>query len=94
MYAFLALQCSLLIAVFEWNKKDLCRFIIVCVCVRTRVHVCVRVCSMDLIAQYSRLSEEAAKRERRAVWKVQRMRLDEARVSFLQQDQQAIQVRC
>ncbi|KAI4886263.1 hypothetical protein NFI96_016349 [Prochilodus magdalenae] len=46
---------------------------------------------MDLIAQYSRLSEEAAKRERRAMWKVQRMRLDEPRVSFLQQDQQAIQ---
>uniref|UniRef100_A0A8B9RHP7 Gamma-tubulin complex component 6 n=1 Tax=Astyanax mexicanus TaxID=7994 RepID=A0A8B9RHP7_ASTMX len=44
---------------------------------------------MDLIAQYSRLSEEAAKRERRAMWKVQRMRLDEARVNFLQQDQQA-----
>uniref|UniRef100_A0A4W4GMG4 Gamma-tubulin complex component 6 n=1 Tax=Electrophorus electricus TaxID=8005 RepID=A0A4W4GMG4_ELEEL len=48
---------------------------------------------MDLIAQYSRLSEEAAKRERRAMWKVQRIRLDEARVGFLQQDQQAIQVR-
>ncbi|XP_049330328.1 gamma-tubulin complex component 6 isoform X1 [Astyanax mexicanus] len=46
---------------------------------------------MDLIAQYSRLSEEAAKRERRAMWKVQRMRLDEARVNFLQQDQQAVQ---
>ncbi|XP_017562238.1 gamma-tubulin complex component 6 [Pygocentrus nattereri] len=46
---------------------------------------------MDLIAQYSRLSEEAAKRERRAMWKVQRMRLDDARVTFLQQDQQAIQ---
>ncbi|XP_026857161.2 gamma-tubulin complex component 6 isoform X2 [Electrophorus electricus] len=46
---------------------------------------------MDLIAQYSRLSEEAAKRERRAMWKVQRIRLDEARVGFLQQDQQAIQ---
>uniref|UniRef100_A0A8B9KXM1 Gamma-tubulin complex component 6 n=1 Tax=Astyanax mexicanus TaxID=7994 RepID=A0A8B9KXM1_ASTMX len=38
-----------------------------------------------------RLSEEAAKRERRAMWKVQRMRLDEARVNFLQQDQQAVQ---
>ncbi|XP_076863069.1 gamma-tubulin complex component 6 [Brachyhypopomus gauderio] len=46
---------------------------------------------MDLIAQYSRLSEEAARRERRAMWKVQRMRLDEARASFLHQDQQAIQ---
>ncbi|XP_072528471.1 gamma-tubulin complex component 6 isoform X2 [Salminus brasiliensis] len=46
---------------------------------------------MDLIAQYSRLSEEAAKRERRAMWKIQRMRLDDARVNFLQQDHQAIQ---
>ncbi|KAK2834571.1 hypothetical protein Q7C36_015272 [Tachysurus vachellii] len=46
---------------------------------------------MDLIAQYSRLSEEAAKKERRAMWKVQRIRLHEARVNFLQQDQHAIQ---
>uniref|UniRef100_G3NIK9 Gamma-tubulin complex component 6 n=1 Tax=Gasterosteus aculeatus aculeatus TaxID=481459 RepID=G3NIK9_GASAC len=33
----------------------------------------------ELIDQYSRLSEEAAQRERRAMWQVQRMRLDEAR---------------
>ncbi|KAK3526127.1 hypothetical protein QTP70_016102 [Hemibagrus guttatus] len=46
---------------------------------------------MDLIAQYSRLSEEAAKKERRAMWKVQRIRLHEARVNFLQQDHQTIQ---
>ncbi|MCJ8736177.1 hypothetical protein PDJAM_G00255920 [Pangasius djambal] len=46
---------------------------------------------MDLIAQYSRLSEEAAKKERRAMWKVQRIRLHEARVNFLQQDQHTIQ---
>ncbi|KAM9496353.1 gamma-tubulin complex component 6 [Clarias gariepinus] len=46
---------------------------------------------MDLIAQYSRLSEEAAKKERRAMWKVQRIRLHEARVNFLQQDQRIIQ---
>uniref|UniRef100_A0A665X8I8 Gamma-tubulin complex component 6 n=1 Tax=Echeneis naucrates TaxID=173247 RepID=A0A665X8I8_ECHNA len=32
----------------------------------------------ELIAQYSRLSEDAARRERRAMWRVQRMRLDEA----------------
>lgn len=48
--------------------------------------------SMDLIAQYSRLSEEAAKKERRALWKVQRLRLHEARVNFLEQDQHTIQV--
>ncbi|XP_017340318.2 gamma-tubulin complex component 6 [Ictalurus punctatus] len=47
---------------------------------------------MDLIAQYSRLSEEAAKKERRALWKVQRLRLHEARVNFLEQDQHTIQV--
>ncbi|XP_056137900.1 gamma-tubulin complex component 6 [Lampris incognitus] len=40
----------------------------------------------ELIAQYSRLSEEAARRERRAMWRVQRMRLDEARAQFLMQD--------
>uniref|UniRef100_A0A667XMT3 Gamma-tubulin complex component 6 n=1 Tax=Myripristis murdjan TaxID=586833 RepID=A0A667XMT3_9TELE len=36
----------------------------------------------ELIAQYSRLSKEAAHRERRAMWRVQRMRLDEARAQF------------
>ncbi|KAF4081079.1 hypothetical protein AMELA_G00157360 [Ameiurus melas] len=46
---------------------------------------------MDLIAQYSRLSEEAAKKERRAMWKVQRFRLHGARVNFLQQDQHTLQ---
>ncbi|KAI7812260.1 putative gamma-tubulin complex component 6-like [Triplophysa rosa] len=42
---------------------------------------------MDLIAQYSQLSEAAARRELRAMWKVQRMKLDELRVNFLEQDQ-------
>uniref|UniRef100_A0A8C6TSU2 Gamma-tubulin complex component 6 n=1 Tax=Neogobius melanostomus TaxID=47308 RepID=A0A8C6TSU2_9GOBI len=42
----------------------------------------------ELIAQYSRLSAEAALRERRALWRVQRMRLDEARCQFLTQDKQ------
>uniref|UniRef100_A0A4W6D360 Gamma-tubulin complex component 6 n=1 Tax=Lates calcarifer TaxID=8187 RepID=A0A4W6D360_LATCA len=37
----------------------------------------------ELIAQYSRLSEEAARRERLAMWRVQRIRLDEARLLFL-----------
>ncbi|KAM9377115.1 gamma-tubulin complex component 6 [Pholidichthys leucotaenia] len=45
----------------------------------------------ELIAQYSRLSEEAARRERRAIWRVQRMRLDEARSQFLMADQQKTQ---
>uniref|UniRef100_A0A674PL92 Gamma-tubulin complex component 6 n=1 Tax=Takifugu rubripes TaxID=31033 RepID=A0A674PL92_TAKRU len=36
----------------------------------------------ELIAQYSRLTEEAAHRERRAMWRVQRLRLDEARARF------------
>uniref|UniRef100_A0A8D3CHN8 Gamma-tubulin complex component 6 n=1 Tax=Scophthalmus maximus TaxID=52904 RepID=A0A8D3CHN8_SCOMX len=42
----------------------------------------------ELIAQYSRLSEEAAHRERRAMWRVQRMRLDEARAQFFIHDRQ------
>nr|XP_002667047.4 gamma-tubulin complex component 6 [Danio rerio] len=46
---------------------------------------------MDLIAQYSQLSEAAARRELRAMWKVQRMKLDEQRVSFLQKEQHNIQ---
>ncbi|KAK7891645.1 hypothetical protein WMY93_023608 [Mugilogobius chulae] len=45
----------------------------------------------ELIAQYSRLSEEAALRERRALWRVQRMRRHEARRQFLAQDEQQIQ---
>ncbi|RXN05276.1 gamma-tubulin complex component 6 [Labeo rohita] len=46
---------------------------------------------MDLIAQYSQLSEAAARRELRAMWKVQRMKLDERRVNFLQREQQNVQ---
>uniref|UniRef100_A0A8D3C8I2 Gamma-tubulin complex component 6 n=1 Tax=Scophthalmus maximus TaxID=52904 RepID=A0A8D3C8I2_SCOMX len=46
----------------------------------------------ELIAQYSRLSEEAAHRERRAMWRVQRMRLDEARAQFFIHDRQRIEV--
>ncbi|XP_014842929.1 PREDICTED: gamma-tubulin complex component 6 isoform X1 [Poecilia mexicana] len=45
----------------------------------------------ELIAQYSRLSEEAARRERRAMWRVQRMRLHEAREQFFMLDRQKIQ---
>ncbi|XP_034444421.1 gamma-tubulin complex component 6 isoform X2 [Hippoglossus hippoglossus] len=42
----------------------------------------------ELIAQYSSLSEEAARRERRALWRVQRMRLDEARAQFFIRDRE------
>nr|XP_040018260.1 gamma-tubulin complex component 6 isoform X1 [Gasterosteus aculeatus aculeatus] len=45
----------------------------------------------ELIDQYSRLSEEAAQRERRAMWQVQRMRLDEARAQFFMHDKQQTQ---
>uniref|UniRef100_A0A3Q0QZI2 Gamma-tubulin complex component 6 n=1 Tax=Amphilophus citrinellus TaxID=61819 RepID=A0A3Q0QZI2_AMPCI len=45
----------------------------------------------ELIAQYSHLSEEAARRERRAMWRVQRMRLDEARAQFFRGDRQKTQ---
>nr|XP_019934527.1 PREDICTED: gamma-tubulin complex component 6 [Paralichthys olivaceus]XP_019934528.1 PREDICTED: gamma-tubulin complex component 6 [Paralichthys olivaceus]XP_019934529.1 PREDICTED: gamma-tubulin complex component 6 [Paralichthys olivaceus] len=45
----------------------------------------------ELIAQYSRLSEEAACRERRALWRVQRMRLDEARAQFFIHDREHIE---
>ncbi|KAJ8374067.1 hypothetical protein SKAU_G00046470 [Synaphobranchus kaupii] len=45
----------------------------------------------ELIAQYSRLSEEAARRESRAMWRVQRMRLDQDRAQFLQEDLQLTQ---
>lgn len=49
-------------------------------------------CRKELIAQYSCLSEEAARRERRAMWRVQRMKLDEDRAQFLNHDRQHIQV--
>uniref|UniRef100_A0A674N1S1 Gamma-tubulin complex component 6 n=1 Tax=Takifugu rubripes TaxID=31033 RepID=A0A674N1S1_TAKRU len=45
----------------------------------------------ELIAQYSRLTEEAAHRERRAMWRVQRLRLDEARARFFKRDGLQIQ---
>ncbi|TNN76009.1 Gamma-tubulin complex component 6 [Liparis tanakae] len=45
----------------------------------------------ELIDRYSRLSEEAARRERRALWQVQRMRLDEARAQFFMRDVQQTQ---
>lgn len=49
-------------------------------------------CRKELIAQYSLLTEEAARRERRAMWRVQRLRLDEARAQFFKRDGLQIQV--
>ncbi|XP_028664767.2 gamma-tubulin complex component 6 isoform X2 [Erpetoichthys calabaricus] len=46
---------------------------------------------MELIEHYSRLTEEAAAREQRALWKVRRHRLEAARVSFLENDAKEIQ---
>nr|XP_015207665.1 PREDICTED: gamma-tubulin complex component 6 [Lepisosteus oculatus] len=40
----------------------------------------------ELVEQYSRLSEEAARRERRALWRAHRLRLDSARAQFLEED--------
>ncbi|XP_061679021.1 gamma-tubulin complex component 6 isoform X2 [Syngnathoides biaculeatus] len=45
----------------------------------------------ELIAQYSHLSEEAARKERRALWAAQRTTLDEARANFFAQDRQRLQ---
>nr|XP_061813108.1 gamma-tubulin complex component 6-like [Nerophis lumbriciformis] len=44
----------------------------------------------ELIAQYSHLSEEAARKERRALWRAQRMRLNEARLQFFALNQQQL----
>uniref|UniRef100_A0A8C9CIT8 Gamma-tubulin complex component 6 n=1 Tax=Phocoena sinus TaxID=42100 RepID=A0A8C9CIT8_PHOSS len=45
-----------------------------------------------LVDHYSRLSAEAARREQRALWKVQRHRLAGARLRFLLEDQKRVQV--
>uniref|UniRef100_A0A672ZDT2 Gamma-tubulin complex component 6 n=1 Tax=Sphaeramia orbicularis TaxID=375764 RepID=A0A672ZDT2_9TELE len=66
--------------------KNLCRMIYLSLVLRHSN------CRKELIAQYSRLSEEAARRERRAMWRVQRMRLDEIREQFFMKDRQQIQV--
>uniref|UniRef100_A0A6I8NW51 Gamma-tubulin complex component 6 n=1 Tax=Ornithorhynchus anatinus TaxID=9258 RepID=A0A6I8NW51_ORNAN len=46
----------------------------------------------ELMERYSKLTAEAAGREQRALWTVQRHRLDAARLSFLLADQKRIQV--
>ncbi|XP_036614826.1 gamma-tubulin complex component 6 isoform X2 [Trichosurus vulpecula] len=45
----------------------------------------------DLIDHYSKLSEEAARREQRALWKIQRHKLETARLNFLLEDQKRTQ---
>uniref|UniRef100_A0A4X2JYV0 Gamma-tubulin complex component 6 n=1 Tax=Vombatus ursinus TaxID=29139 RepID=A0A4X2JYV0_VOMUR len=46
----------------------------------------------DLIDHYSKLSEEAARRSQRALWKIQRHKLETARLNFLLEDQKRMQV--
>ena len=41
----------------------------------------------EVIAYYSQLTEEAARREQKALWRVQRGRLDLARTEFLLQQE-------
>uniref|UniRef100_A0A4X2JZ12 Gamma-tubulin complex component 6 n=1 Tax=Vombatus ursinus TaxID=29139 RepID=A0A4X2JZ12_VOMUR len=45
----------------------------------------------DLIDHYSKLSEEAARRSQRALWKIQRHKLETARLNFLLEDQKRMQ---
>ncbi|XP_067861030.1 gamma-tubulin complex component 6 isoform X2 [Heptranchias perlo] len=45
----------------------------------------------QLIEHYSNLSEEAAKREQKALWKIQRHKLETARIDFLLNDQKKLQ---
>uniref|UniRef100_A0A8D0L1V1 Gamma-tubulin complex component 6 n=1 Tax=Sphenodon punctatus TaxID=8508 RepID=A0A8D0L1V1_SPHPU len=46
----------------------------------------------ELIDHYSRLSDDAARREQRALWKIQRHKLETARLNFLLEDQKRIEV--
>ncbi|KAM6425644.1 gamma-tubulin complex component 6 [Rhynochetos jubatus] len=45
----------------------------------------------ELIDHYSKLSDDAARREQRALWKMQRHRLETARLTFLLEDQKRIE---
>lgn len=45
-----------------------------------------------MIEHYSNLSEEAAKREQKALWKIQRHKLESARIDFLLNDKKKLQV--
>lgn len=46
----------------------------------------------ELIDHYSKLSDDAARREQRALWKIQRHKLETARLKFLLEDQKRIEV--
>ncbi|XP_032625245.1 gamma-tubulin complex component 6 isoform X1 [Chelonoidis abingdonii] len=45
----------------------------------------------ELIDHYSKLSDDAARREQRALWKIQRHKLETARLNFLLEDQKHIE---
>ncbi|XP_074937361.1 gamma-tubulin complex component 6 isoform X3 [Phalacrocorax aristotelis] len=45
----------------------------------------------ELIDHYSKLSDDAARREQRALWKIQRHKLETARLKFLLEDQKHIE---
>ncbi|XP_009864834.1 PREDICTED: gamma-tubulin complex component 6 [Apaloderma vittatum] len=45
----------------------------------------------ELIDHYSKLSDDAARREQRALWKIQRHKLETARLKFLIEDQKRIE---
>lgn len=49
-------------------------------------------CRQELIDHYSKLSDDAARREQRALWKMQRHKLETARLKFLLEDQKRIEV--
>ncbi|KAM3833368.1 gamma-tubulin complex component 6 [Vipera latastei] len=46
----------------------------------------------ELIDHYTKLSEDAARREKKALWKIQRHKLETARLNFLLEDQKNIEV--
>uniref|UniRef100_A0A8D0L0F7 Gamma-tubulin complex component 6 n=1 Tax=Strix occidentalis caurina TaxID=311401 RepID=A0A8D0L0F7_STROC len=46
----------------------------------------------ELIDHYSKLSDDAARREQRALWKIQRHKLETARLKFLLEDQKRIEL--
>lgn len=51
-----------------------------------------RVLRQALVERYSSLSAEAARREQRALWRIERHRLANARLRFLSEDQKHLQV--
>lgn len=49
-------------------------------------------CRQALVDHYSKLSAEAARREQKALWRVQRHRLESARLRFLLEEEKCLQV--